>query len=80
MRAFAISAHPDDIEFMMAGTVVLLKEAGCEVHYMTAANGSCGTNQYDAATIIRMRREESMFAEWSIRGAHSGHAGRSAQR
>ena len=66
MRAFAISAHPDDIEFMMAGTLILLKEAGCEVHYMTVANGSCGTNQYDAATIIRMRREESMAAARSI--------------
>ena len=26
--AFALAAHPDDIEFVMAGTLILLKEAG----------------------------------------------------
>ncbi|MDQ6630443.1 MAG: PIG-L family deacetylase, partial [Verrucomicrobiota bacterium] len=30
--AFAIAAHPDDIEFMMAGTLLLLKNAGYEIH------------------------------------------------
>lgn len=39
----AIAAHPDDIEFMMAGTLLLLKEAGCEIHYLNVANGSCGS-------------------------------------
>ena len=61
-RAFAISAHPDDIEFMMAGTLLLLKQAGYEIHYMTVATGSCGTTQYDTGTIIRMRRQESIDA------------------
>ena len=28
--AIAIAAHPDDIEFQMAGTLLLLKEAGGE--------------------------------------------------
>ncbi len=27
-RVFAIAAHPDDIEFMMAGTFILLGRAG----------------------------------------------------
>ena len=27
-RVFAIAAHPDDIEFMMAGTLILLGRAG----------------------------------------------------
>ena len=35
----AIAAHPDDIEFMMAGTLLLLKQAGCETHYLNIANG-----------------------------------------
>jgi N-acetylglucosamine malate deacetylase 1 len=65
-RAFAIAAHPDDIEFMMSGTLMLLAEAGYEIHYMTVANGSCGTTQYDTPTIIRMRREESIAAANSI--------------
>ena len=60
--AFAIASHPDDIEFGMAGTLLMLKDAGYEVHYMNIANGSLGTNQYDYQTIVRMRREEAMNA------------------
>ena len=58
----AICAHPDDIEFMMAGTMILLRKAGYELHYMTVANGSCGSNRYDTQTLIRMRRQEAMAA------------------
>jgi N-acetylglucosamine malate deacetylase 1 len=50
---FAIGAHPDDIEFMMAGTLLCLSEAGCETHLMNVANGNCGSateNRADAAT------------------------------
>ena len=61
-RAFAICAHPDDIEFTMAGTLILLGKAGYELHYMTVANGSCGTNQFDRETIIQIRGEESRNA------------------
>lgn len=61
-RAFAIGAHPDDIEFMMAGTLILLRQAGYETHYMTVANGSCGTSQLDVETITRIRRQESIQA------------------
>lgn len=64
--AFAIAAHPDDIEFFMSGTLMLLKDAGYEIHYMNVANGCCGTNQYDAETIARMRREEAINAAESI--------------
>jgi LmbE family N-acetylglucosaminyl deacetylase len=61
-RAFAIAAHPDDIEFMMAGTLILLRQAGYEIHYMTVANGSCGSDRHDAETITRIRRRESIAA------------------
>lgn len=61
-RAFAIAAHPDDIEFLMAGTLLLLREAGYEIHYLNLANGCCGTTEYDAATIVRIRRAEAMQA------------------
>ena len=60
--AFAIACHPDDIEFMMAGTLIKLKEAGYEIHYMNVANGSLGTNQFDYNTIVPMRRQESINA------------------
>ncbi|HRU06937.1 MAG TPA: PIG-L family deacetylase [Candidatus Brocadiia bacterium] len=55
----AIGCHPDDVEFMMAGTLSLLAKRGWRVHILTVANGSCGTAQYDTETIVRMRREES---------------------
>ena len=61
-RAFAVAAHPDDIEFMMSGTLMLLKDAGYEVHYMNIANGSCGTDKDDAETVIAKRRQEAMNA------------------
>jgi LmbE family N-acetylglucosaminyl deacetylase len=63
---FAIAAHPDDIEFFMSGTLMLLKDAGYEIHYMNVANGCCGTTQYDRETIARMRREEATNAAASI--------------
>ncbi|MCX6986406.1 MAG: LmbE family protein, partial [Lentisphaerae bacterium] len=30
-KAMAIACHPDDIEFMMAGTLLLLREKGYEI-------------------------------------------------
>ncbi len=61
-RAFAIGAHPDDIEFFMAGTLLLLKRVGYEIHYMTVANGNCGSMIHDRETTARLRREESQAA------------------
>ena len=58
----AIAAHPDDIEFMMAGTLLLLREAGCEVHYMNVANGCCGTDRHEIDEIIAIRQKESKEA------------------
>jgi len=63
---FAIGAHPDDIEFYMSGTFMLLGEAGYELHYMNVANGCCGTTQYDRDTISKMRRAEAMEAAKSV--------------
>jgi LmbE family N-acetylglucosaminyl deacetylase len=59
---FAIAAHPDDIEFMMAGTLFRLKEAGCEIHYMNVANGCCGTDCHEINEIIAIRQQESKDA------------------
>ncbi len=61
-KVFAIAAHPDDIEFNMAGTLILLLNAGCDIHYMNIANGSCGSAEYDAETIKNLRFQESINA------------------
>ena len=71
-RAMAIAAHPDDIEFMMAGTLVLFKNAGYEIHYMTISDGNCGSMNWDAETTARVRVEESREAA-RILGAHYHH-------
>jgi N-acetylglucosamine malate deacetylase 1 len=60
--AFAIAAHPDDIEFMMAGTLFLLKAAGYHLHYMNIANGSCGTATRTTEQIVRIRTGEAKAA------------------
>jgi len=65
-RVFAVAAHPDDIEFLMAGTLLRLAEAGYELHYLTIANGSCGTSDLPAEEIVRIRREESIAAAESL--------------
>lgn len=61
-KAFAISAHPDDIEFMMAGTLLLLKKAGYEIHYMTVANGSLGSSCVSGMELPVMRGAEARAA------------------
>lgn len=60
--AIAIGAHPDDIEFYMAGTLVLLRRAGWETHYLNIANGCCGSVQYTAKKTRIVRRAEAKRA------------------
>jgi len=58
----AIAAHPDDIEFTMAGTLCLLREAGYRTHYLNVATGSCGSLQHGPAALRRIRRREAQKA------------------
>lgn len=67
--AFAIAAHPDDIEFVMAGTLMRLGEAGYELHYLNIANGCCGSMVTDRNTTAHVRALEARQAAESI-GAH----------
>ena len=60
--AIAIGAHPDDIEFYMAGTLVLLKRAGWETHYLNVGNGCCGSVEHDARQTRIARRAEAKRA------------------
>ena len=57
--AIAIAAHPDDIEFTMAGTLLLLREAGWETHYINVATGSCGSLVHSARALRKIRRREA---------------------
>ena len=62
LSAIAISAHPDDIEFTMAGTLLLLREAGYRTHYLNVSTGSCGSLVHGASAVRKIRRREGMNA------------------
>src|SRR5438067_12406830 len=67
--AIAIAAHPDDIEFYMAGTLLLLKKAGYEIHYLNLASGNCGGVEYSGPTTRSIRSNEARAAA-KVLGAH----------
>src|SRR5437588_7566447 len=60
--AIAIGAHPDDIEFYMSGTLLLLEKAGYETHYLNVANGNCGSAKYNEAMTRSIRNTEARAA------------------
>ena len=43
-----LEAHPDDAEFLCAGTLALLRERGWQVHIASVTPGDCGTVQYSS--------------------------------
>jgi N-acetylglucosamine malate deacetylase 1 len=68
LRVLALHAHPDDVEFQCAGTLILLREAGCAVTIATMTPGDCGSAEHDAETIAEIRRGEARAAA-SLMGA-----------
>jgi len=60
--AIAIAAHPDDIEFLMAGTLLLLQRARWQTHYLTLASGNCGSVRHSAAKTRTTRAAEARRA------------------
>jgi LmbE family N-acetylglucosaminyl deacetylase len=68
MIALAAAAHPDDIEFMMAGTLLRLKDAGCEIHLWNLANGCCGSNTLSRGEAAAVRWSESQASAACVGG------------
>jgi len=60
MTVLIIACHPDDMELMMAGTALLLRDKGCSLHCITVANGSAGSTELGPKETAALRREESM--------------------
>ncbi|MEM7145614.1 MAG: PIG-L deacetylase family protein [Verrucomicrobiota bacterium] len=61
--ALAIFAHPDDIEYVAAGTLLLLKEhAGFDIHYMNLSTGHAGSTVMDADQTRTTRLAEAKKA------------------
>lgn len=59
MRVLAFGAHPDDIEFRMAGTLLKMKQRGDEIFMCVATNGNIGSYQYTKAETASMRHKEA---------------------
>ena len=63
-RLLVISAHPDDIEFVVAGTVAKWVRAGTEARYVVATSGDAGTHKRDVTReeVGRIREAEQTAA------------------
>ncbi len=64
MRQVALTflAHPDDAEILCAGTLILLRDAGWEIHIATATPGDCGTMERNRWDISSVRTQEATRA------------------
>lgn len=60
--ALAIFAHPDDIEFVAAGTLLLLKQKGWDIHYINLCSGQGGSVQMNADETAIKRLAEAQEA------------------
>ncbi|HBE67261.1 MAG TPA: LmbE family protein [Planctomycetaceae bacterium] len=58
----AIAAHPDDIEFVMSGTLMRLRNVGWSLHYFNIANGCCGSMDLPPEEIAAVRLAEAKAA------------------
>ncbi len=59
MRVLAVAAHPDDIEFHCAGTLLKCKARGDEVFVCTVNNGSMGHQVIMPDELAKIRVEEA---------------------
>jgi LmbE family N-acetylglucosaminyl deacetylase len=63
-RVLIIAAHPDDIEFGVAGSVARWRAAGAEITYCVITDGSAGSNEpgVDIDALARTREVEQRAA------------------
>lgn len=64
LRILVIVAHPDDIEFGAAGSVIRWTDAGAEVVYCIVTDGAAGSNEpgINYKELIRRRQQEQLIA------------------
>jgi LmbE family N-acetylglucosaminyl deacetylase len=67
----SILAHPDDAEFLCAGTLIrLARQHEWQVHIASMTPGDCGSMDLAADTIAAVRRQEGTRAAGLIRGTY----------
>lgn len=62
IRVLSLFAHPDDAEFLCAGTLALLADQGAQVRIATMTAGDCGSTTMPAAKIAVLRQREAAQA------------------
>ena len=55
----AFGAHPDDVEFLCAGTLALLKDKGWKIHIATMTPGDKGSVAHTREEISAIRKKEA---------------------
>jgi LmbE family N-acetylglucosaminyl deacetylase len=73
-RVLAFGCHPDDVEFMAAGTLALLAKRGWEVHIATMTGGEVGSPTLSSKAIRKKRLKEAESAA-AVIGGHYHYAG-----
>lgn len=73
-RVLAFGCHPDDVEFMCAGTLALLAAAGYEVHVATMTGGEVGSPTLKPQEVRAQRLAEAAAAA-AVVGGHYHWAG-----
>jgi LmbE family N-acetylglucosaminyl deacetylase len=67
----SLLAHPDDAEFLCAGTLArLVRERGWEAHIATMTPGDCGSAELDPEEIAAIRRAEGKAAAALLGGTY----------
>lgn len=67
-RALVVTAHPDDVDFGIAGSIALLTEAGVEVTYLVVTDGQAGGFDREVARdeMPAIRRAEQTAAAAAV--------------
>jgi LmbE family N-acetylglucosaminyl deacetylase len=68
--ALSILAHPDDAEFLCAGTLIRLRELGWQVHVASMTPGDKGSAELSPEEIAQVRRAEGVRAAALIGAAY----------
>lgn len=58
-KVLVIVSHPDDAEFLCAGTLALLQQHEWEVFIATMTAGDCGSSSLSRSQISKIRKEEA---------------------
>jgi LmbE family N-acetylglucosaminyl deacetylase len=67
----SVLAHPDDAEFLCAGTLArLAREHGWQVHIASMTPGDCGSAELPPHEIARIRRQEGAAAAAVLGGRY----------